>query len=116
MSFELVRHGAYASEHGACASVRSRAPTSTARQRVRPAGMPLVLLAWLVVTVAGCGTLIRNPVPPELTNQAIVPGMPDVRAWAAHASPVMQNDMVLSFTYSAETGAVAGCNEGGTSA
>jgi predicted acylesterase/phospholipase RssA len=68
-----------------------------ARQQVRPAGMPLVLLAWLVVTVAGCGTLIRNPVPPELTNQAIVPGMPDVRAWAAHASPVMQNDMVLSF-------------------
>jgi hypothetical protein len=59
--------------------------------------MPLLLLAWLVVTVAGCGTLIRNPVPPELTNAAIVPGLPDVRAWAAHASPVMQDDMVLSY-------------------
>ncbi len=54
-------------------------------------------VALMLTVTTACGTLIRNPVPPELTNAAIVPGMPDVRAWAAHASPAMQNDMVLSF-------------------
>ena len=56
----------------------------------------LALLA-LGVSLAGCGTLTRNPVPPELTADASVPGMPDVRAWAGRASPAMERDLAQSF-------------------
>jgi hypothetical protein len=62
------------------------------RRRLAPA-----LAACVITAAAGCGTLIRNPVPAELTNEAVVPGLPDVRAWAAHASPAMQADLVLSY-------------------
>ena len=54
-------------------------------------------VALMLTVTTGCGTLVRNPVPPELTTTAVVPGMPDVRAWAGHASPALQDDMVLSY-------------------
>jgi predicted acylesterase/phospholipase RssA len=68
--------------------------TDTARW-LRPLAGAWVALMLTVTT--GCGTLVRNPVPPELTTTAVVPGMPDVRAWAGHASPALQDDMVLSY-------------------
>jgi predicted patatin/cPLA2 family phospholipase len=46
------------------------------------------LLFWLVVVVLvagglGCaGKLTRNPLPPEFTNDAVIPGIPDARFWS----------------------------------
>jgi hypothetical protein len=51
----------------------------------------------LALAAAGCGTLTRNPVPPELTPTATVPGMPDVRAWAGRVSAAMERDLADSF-------------------
>jgi predicted acylesterase/phospholipase RssA len=61
---------------------------------------PLVrslVLPTLVLVLAGCGTLPRNAVPPELTGQAAIPGMPDVRAWAGQPSAAMERDFARSF-------------------
>ena len=41
--------------------------------------------------------LPRNPVPPELTAVASIPGMPDVRAWAGRPSAAMERDFERSF-------------------
>ena len=41
-----------------------------------------LVLAGLAVLLAGCGTLPRTPVPPELTPVASIPGLPEMRAWA----------------------------------
>ncbi|MGH8682356.1 MAG: hypothetical protein ACREVP_12735, partial [Burkholderiales bacterium] len=43
---------------------------------------PVIAALALAVSLAGCGTLARNPVPPELTASATIPDMPEVRAWA----------------------------------
>ena len=53
-------------------------------------------LAWSRC-LAGCGTLLRNPVPPELTATARIPEMPEVRAWAGRVSPAMERDFAQSF-------------------
>lgn len=50
----------------------------------------------LAAVLAGCASLPRNPVPAELADEAIVPGMPDIRAWAGTASPSMEQDYRLS--------------------
>lgn len=50
-----------------------------------------------VLLLAGCGTLTRNPVPPEFAREAEIPGMPDVRAWRGGLSDSMERDLVLSF-------------------
>jgi predicted acylesterase/phospholipase RssA len=50
-----------------------------------------------VVSLAGCGTLLRNAVPPELVEQAAIPHLPDVRAWAGRPSPPMERDLMASF-------------------
>lgn len=55
-------------------------------------------VAALALAAAGCGTLTRNPVPPELTPAATIPGMPDVRAWAGRVSAAMERDLAVSFT------------------
>ena len=61
--------------------------------------LALVTLALLTlaISLAGCGALLRNPVPPELTPVASIPGMPDVRAWAGRVSPAMERDFAQSF-------------------
>lgn len=47
-----------------------------------------VWVSWLIVigfvsgSVGCAGKLTRNPLPPELTNEAIIPGVPDARSWA----------------------------------
>jgi Patatin-like phospholipase len=56
-----------------------------------------LVLAGLAVSLAGCGTLRRNPVPPELTPVASIPGMPEMRAWAGRPSAAMERDFERSF-------------------
>lgn len=55
-------------------------------------------LAALVfaASLGGCSSLPRNPVPVELTQQATIPGMPDVRARAGRTDPAMERDYRLS--------------------
>jgi len=59
--------------------------------------------ACLAVALAGCGALPRNPVPPELTAEARVPGMPDVRAWGGRPSAAMESDFERSFDQESPT-------------
>src|SRR5215510_11566352 len=54
-------------------------------------------LAGLIGALAGCGLLPRNAVPPELVEQAVIPDMPDIRAWAGRRSPAMERDLAASF-------------------
>ena len=56
-----------------------------------------LVLVGVAVSLAGCGVLPRNPVPPELTAVASIPGMPDVRAWAGRPSAAMARDFERSF-------------------
>jgi predicted acylesterase/phospholipase RssA len=92
-----IERGARARACGASAATPSGAPSLSATRRVRPGRVLLALLICVAASATGCGTLIRNPVPAELTTKAIVPGLPDVRGWAAHASRAMQDDLVLSY-------------------
>jgi hypothetical protein len=54
------------------------------------------VLTGLAVSLAGCGTLPRNPVPPELTPVASIPGMPEMRAWAGRPNEAMERDFERS--------------------
>ena len=54
-------------------------------------------LVGLALSIAGCGALLRNPVPPELTAEAVIPDFPDVRAWAGRPSAAMERDFERSF-------------------
>jgi hypothetical protein len=56
-----------------------------------------LVLAGLAASLAGCGVLPRNPVPPELTAEATIPGMPDVRAWGGRPNAAMERDFERSF-------------------
>src|SRR5207344_3007568 len=57
----------------------------------------LFVSVGLIAMLAGCGTLLRNPVPPELTAEARIPDMLEVRAWAGRVSPAMERDFAQSF-------------------
>ena len=54
-------------------------------------------LAGLLATLAGCGLLPRNAVPPDQVHYAAIPSLPDVRAWAGQPSAAMERDLVASF-------------------
>jgi hypothetical protein len=56
-----------------------------------------LVLAGLVAALAACGVLPRNPVPPALTTEAVIPGMPDVRAWGGRPNAAMERDFERSF-------------------
>ena len=56
-----------------------------------------IAVASLVASLIGCAALPRNPVPPELTAEATIPEMPEVRAWAGRVSPAMERDFEQSF-------------------
>jgi hypothetical protein len=56
-----------------------------------------LLFVALALALAGCGSLPRNGVPPALMSEAIIPGMPDVRAPAGIPNAVMRDDMAASF-------------------
>ena len=55
-------------------------------------------VACLVFAIAlsGCATLPRTPVPDELTAQATIPGMADVRGWAGEPSAALADDFSRS--------------------
>jgi len=55
------------------------------------------LCAALLVALAGCGSLTRNPVPPELVSAAIVPALPYVRSFAGQPQAHAQADLVDSY-------------------
>jgi len=63
---------------------------------LRPAAR--ILLLCTLFALAGCGSLLRNPVPVDPMATASIPGMPDVRAPAGMPSAFMARDMALSFT------------------
>ena len=54
-------------------------------------------LAALVAALGGCGLLPRNAVPPELVEQATIPHLSEIRAWAGRLSPAMERDLAASF-------------------
>jgi hypothetical protein len=47
--------------------------------------------------LAGCGSLPRNAVPPDLAEYALIPGMPEIRAPAGRPSRAMADDISKSF-------------------
>ena len=49
-----------------------------------------------VLVLAGCSSLPRDPVPPELAREATIPGMPDIRARAGRPDPAMVQDYLSS--------------------
>jgi predicted acylesterase/phospholipase RssA len=60
----------------------------------------IVRLASVVCAAAlasGCSILPRNAVPPELTGEAVVPGLPDIRAPAGRPSAAFRDDLARSF-------------------
>jgi hypothetical protein len=52
--------------------------------------------AALVILLAGCTSVHRNPVPVEAMDRAQIPGMPGVRDWGDQPSPEFQADLVQS--------------------
>lgn len=56
-----------------------------------------VALPCVILAIAACGSLPRNPAPPQRTLQATIPQMPDVRAWAGEPSEAMERDLAQSF-------------------
>jgi hypothetical protein len=50
-----------------------------------------------VLLLAGCGTLPRNAVPPELMAEATIPDMPDVRGWVGRPGGALERDLDASF-------------------
>ena len=54
-------------------------------------------IAVLVASLTACTTLFRHPVPPELTAEATIPEMPEIRAWAGRVNPAMERDFEQSF-------------------
>ncbi len=64
---------------------------------IRAAMWVRIALMATAVLLSGCGTLLRNPVPPSLTSVAVIPNMPDVRFWAGRPSAAMERDLADSF-------------------
>jgi hypothetical protein len=60
-------------------------------------------LAGAAVVLAGCGTLPRNAVPPELAVVAAIKNMPDVRTWAGRPDAAQELDLAKSFAQESET-------------
>jgi predicted acylesterase/phospholipase RssA len=57
----------------------------------------LAALLCLTLAIGACGSLPRNPAPPQRTLQATIPHLPDVRAWAGQPSKAMERDLAQSF-------------------
>ena len=50
-----------------------------------------------VIALAGCGTLLRNPVPVSAATMATIPHLPDIRIRAGQPSAAMEQDLADSF-------------------
>lgn len=72
--------------------------------------MRVAILASLCVVLAGCSSPSRKPcVPDEQQNAAVIPGMgPEVRTWAAVASPEFVKPLMQSVVWEREALAAAG--------
>jgi hypothetical protein len=55
------------------------------------------VLVLAVALLSGCAILPRNAVPVDRMSEAVVPGMPDVRARAGRSDPAMMSDLAQSF-------------------
>jgi len=59
--------------------------------------LPLLAAVLMVCLLLGaCATLPRTPVPADQIAWAVVPGMPDVRAWAGRPNRDMEEDFEQS--------------------
>jgi hypothetical protein len=56
-----------------------------------------LFVVFTLAGLAGCAILPRNAVPPELIPEAVIPGMPDVRAPAGRPSAAIADDLARSF-------------------
>jgi len=54
-------------------------------------------LVCAVLCLAGCAILPRNAVPADLMPEAVIPGMPEIRAPAGQISAAMMSDLARSF-------------------
>ncbi len=50
----------------------------------------------VLLLLAGCTSIKRQPVPIEGMDRAVIPGMPDVRDWGDEPSPHFQQDLIQS--------------------
>jgi len=57
----------------------------------------------LAMTLAGCGSLPRVPVPVAQSQVAAIPHMPEVRDWLGRPDPVLERDLVASFAQESPT-------------
>jgi predicted acylesterase/phospholipase RssA len=73
-----------------------RAPTALARQ------VRLVAASGVLAALCACGSLPRNPAPPQTVLEARIPDMPEVRAWAGQTSAKLEQDLALSFAQESE--------------
>lgn len=55
------------------------------------------LACCLALQLAGCSTLPRNALPEALSGQAVIPGMPVIRAYGGERSDAMMADLAASF-------------------
>ena len=55
-------------------------------------------LVLVVVLLSGCGILPRNAVPVDLMAEAVIPGMPNIRAPAGRINPAIIDDLARSFS------------------
>ena len=56
----------------------------------------LALAMACACCLGGCAGVVRNPLPAELSGEATILGMQDIRAWGGEFSPAFQADLVES--------------------
>ena len=71
----------------------ARQGTAPGLSRIARTGAALCL----ATAIGACGSLPRNPLPPQRSLQATIPGLPEVRAWAGQRSESMESDLAESF-------------------
>ncbi len=62
-----------------------------------------IALTVSALFLSGCGTLLREPVPLELTGQTTIPGFADVRAVAGSRNTAIEADLIASFAQESPT-------------
>ena len=70
--------------------------------RLRPKQLILFLSCFILAFSSGCAKQKRNPIPVELINSAVIPGMEEIRDFSGSFSPIIQNDIELSIQQESE--------------
>ena len=68
-----------------------------ARGRPNVTGLARLAALGAIIALAGCGSLLRNPVPVSAASMATIPHLPDVRVRAGQTSATMEQDLADSF-------------------